>query len=101
MRRIIFALTIFLLACSDSPTEPVRVRAAMNIGCSGFACTLDASSSVGNIAHYRIDYGDGEISWLRDPIAIHLYKGHGTYRLGLIVIGQDSQVSEWTGVITL
>lgn len=105
MRRFTIALAVALVACSDSPVEPKleaqTVRASMTVGCKELFCTLDASPSVGNIAHYRIDYGDGSITWTDTPVAVHHYAKRGNYQLGLVVISPDGNVSEWSGRLSL
>ena len=57
---------------------------------ANFTCDFDASASVGGIANYAWDFGDGSGGGI-GPLISHTYSKQGSYTVGLIITDNDNQ----------
>ena len=73
--------------------------ANFTIDCTGFVCSVDASSSTGTISDYAWSFGDGATA--SGNIASHAYAGGGVKTIQLTVIGADGSSRSLSRTITL
>jgi PKD repeat protein len=88
-------------ALSDpSPGPNAPPTAAFLAGCGGLNCNFADKSADpdGNLAEWRWEFGDGEISTARDPS--HAYQSGGTYTVRLTAEDNEGATSTTTRQVT-
>jgi dipeptidyl aminopeptidase/acylaminoacyl peptidase len=90
---------------AEAATSPSWAAAAalllanFTVGCTGFVCSVDASSSTGTISDYAWSFGDGATA--SGSIASHMYADGGVKTIQLTVIGADGSTRILSRIITL
>jgi len=92
----------FVVEGATSPSwasASALLLADFSIDCSGFVCSVDASSSTGTIGDYAWSFGDGTTASGR--IASHVYADGGVKTILLTVTGADGSSRSLSRTFTL
>ena len=92
----------FVAEAATSPawaSASALLLADFSIACTGFVCSVDASSSTGTISDYAWSFGDGATA--SGSIASHMYADGGVKTIQLTVTGADGSRRSLSRTITL
>ena len=92
----------FVAEAATSPawaSASALLLADFSIDCTGFVCSVDASSSTGTISDYAWSFGDGATA--SGSIASHMYADGGVKTIQLTVTGADGSSRSLSRTITL